>query len=253
MNGSRSNSPDDTIRAMARIAVVTGAGSGVGRAVVIDLAKRGYRVALVGRREEPLQQTISLCGSQRDALVAIPCDISGEKQVAQMADRLRKELGDPSVLINSAGTNIAKRSLAEVSTEDYRKLIDINLNGLFYCIAAFLPAMRAAGDGTIVNVISDAGLSANRVSGAAYIASKFGLTGLTATINAEERRNGIRACAVFPGEINTPLLDRRPVPPPAEARANMLQADDVSACVMLAIDLPQRATVEQIVVRPRDL
>jgi len=116
-----------------------------------------------------------------------------------------------------------------------------------------LPAMRKAGSGTIVNVVSDAGLWANKVSGAAYAASKFGVTGLTATINAEERHAGIRACAVFPGEIDTPLLDKRPKPPTAEARARMLGAEDVSACVMLAIDLPERATVEQIVVRPRHL
>jgi NAD(P)-dependent dehydrogenase (short-subunit alcohol dehydrogenase family) len=155
--------------------------------------------------------------------------------------------------VNCAGINVAKRSLAELSSDDYRHIVDVNLNGAFYCVHEFLPSMRAAGDGTIVNVISDAGLSANRVSGAAYIAAKFGLTGLTATINAEERRNGIRACAVFPGEINTPLLDRRPTPPPPEARQKMLQAEDVAACVMLAIDLPTRATVEQIVVRPRFL
>src|SRR5213078_1523269 len=103
---------------------------------------------------------------------------------------------------------------------------------------------------TIVNVISDAGLSGNRVSGAAYIAAKFGLSGLTAAINAEERKNGIRACGIYPGEINTPLLDQRPTPPGAEARAKMLQADDVADCVMLAINLPARAIVEQLLIRP---
>jgi NAD(P)-dependent dehydrogenase (short-subunit alcohol dehydrogenase family) len=238
---------------MSKIAVVTGAGSGVGRAVAIDLVKRGYRVALVGRREEALRETIVLAKAPAGTLLAVACDVGDEKQVAQMAIRVREQLGDPSVLVNSAGTNLIKRSLAELSVDDYRRVIDINLNGAFFCIHAFLPAMRSAGAGTIVNVVSDAGLTANRVSGAAYVASKFGLTGLTATINAEERRNGIRACAVFPGEINTPLLDRRPTPPPPEAREKMLDAQDVSACVMLAIDLPQRATVEQIVVRPRYL
>lgn len=236
---------------MAKIAVVTGAGTGVGRAVVIDLVKRGFRVALIGRREAMLRETIALTGASD--LLAIPCDVGDAAQVAQMARQVNEQLGPPSILVNSAGTNIAKRSLAELSVEDYKHLIDINLNGTFLCVREFLPAMRSAAAGTIVNVISDAGLTANRVSGAAYAASKFGVTGLTATINAEERRNGIRACAVCPGEINTPLLDRRPVVPGAEARAKMLQAEDVSACVMLAIDLPERATVEQILVRPRYL
>jgi NAD(P)-dependent dehydrogenase (short-subunit alcohol dehydrogenase family) len=237
---------------MSNVAVVTGAGSGVGRAVVFSLAARGYRIALIGRRREALDETISLTES-REALVAIPCDVGDEKSVRAMAKQVREGLGEPRVLVNSAGTNVVKRSLSELSPDDYRHIVDVNLNGAFYCVHEFLPSMRAAGAGTIVNVVSDAGLLANRVSGAAYVAAKFGLTGLTATINAEERRNGVRACAVFPGEINTPLLDRRPSPPPPEARTKMLQAEDVAACVMLAIDLPPRATVEQIVVRPRFL
>jgi NAD(P)-dependent dehydrogenase (short-subunit alcohol dehydrogenase family) len=243
---------------MARIAVVTGAGSGVGRAVVIDLAKRGFAIALVGRREEPLQETIALAQAHsRERKLAVSCDIANPDDVQHMADLVRAELGNPSVLVNSAGSNIAKRSLAEVSVEDYRQVIDINLNGAFYVTHAFLPGMRKGdgapeGGGTIVHVISDAGLTANRISGVAYIASKFGLVGLTATINVEERNNGVRATAILPGEINTPLLDRRPVPPPMEARGKMLQPEDVAACVMLAIDLPDRAVVEQLLVRPRE-
>jgi NAD(P)-dependent dehydrogenase (short-subunit alcohol dehydrogenase family) len=237
---------------MAKIAVVTGAGSGVGRAVVIELARRGYDIALVGRREEPLKETIALTDSRQRKLRAMTCDIGDADDVARMADRVRAELGDPGVLVNSAGTNIARRALTDLSIDDYRQVIDINLNGAFFVTHAFLPAMRAQRSGTIVHVVSDAGLTANRISGAAYIASKFGLVGLTATINAEERNNGIRATAVLPGEINTPLLDRRPVPPPPEARTKMLQAEDVAACVMLAIDLPDRAVVEQLLVKPRE-
>jgi len=238
---------------MPKIAVVTGAGSGVGRAVVIELAKRGFEIALVGRREDALKETIALAlAHSRERKLAVPCDIGNPDDVQRMADRVRAELGDPVVVVNSAGTNVAKRSLADLTLDDYRYVIDINLNGAFFVTHAFLPAMRAQRSGTIVHIISDAGLTANRVSGAAYIASKFGLVGLTATINVEERNNGIRATAILPGEINTPLLDRRPVPPPQEARTKMLQPEDVAACVMLAIDLPERAVVEQLLVRPRE-
>jgi NAD(P)-dependent dehydrogenase (short-subunit alcohol dehydrogenase family) len=241
---------------MAKIAVVTGAGSGVGRAVVIELTKRAFDIALVGRRDKALKETIALLDSRQRTL-AVPCDIADPADVERMAQRVRSELGNPTVLVNSAGTNVARRALAELSVEDYRQVVDINLNGAFYVTHAFLPGMRkqgsaGAGVGTIVHVISDAGLTANRVSGIAYIASKFGLVGLTATINVEERNNGVRATAILPGEINTPLLDRRPVPPPLEARAKMLQAEDVAACVMLAIDLPERAVVEQLLVKPRE-
>ena len=239
-----------------RVAVVTGAGSGVGQACVVQLAQRGFSVALLGRREAQLGETVELARRDADAkgakLLSISCDVAKEDGVQGMAQRVRDELGAVSVIINSAGVNIAKRALAELSLEDYRHVIDVNLTGAYLVIRAFLPEMRRAGRGTIVNIISDAGVMANRISGAAYIASKFGLTGLTATINAEERTHGIRATALLPGEINTPLLDRRPVVPPPEARAKMLQADDVAACAMLAIDLPDRAIIEQLLVRPRE-
>ena len=154
-------------------------------------------------------------------------------------------------LVNSAGTNIPRRGLEVLSVADFHMLVDVNLNGTFHFVHAVLPVMRKQGQGTIVNVVSDAGLIANAKAGAAYVASKFGVTGLTQSINAEERQNGIRATAVFPGDIDTPLLERRPQPPTAEARAKMLQPEDVAACVMLAINLPPRALVEEIVIRPR--
>jgi NADP-dependent 3-hydroxy acid dehydrogenase YdfG len=100
-------------------------------------------------------------------------------------------------------------------------------------------------------IVSDAGLQASAKAGAAYVASKFGQRGLVQSINAEERVHGIRATAIFPGDINTPLLDKRPTPPPQEARAKMLQPEDVTACVMLAINLPDRAIIEELLIRPR--
>jgi NAD(P)-dependent dehydrogenase (short-subunit alcohol dehydrogenase family) len=235
---------------MNKIAVVTGAGSGVGRAVVIELTKRGYAVALIGRREPPLNETISLA-DRAAKLLPVRCDVAVESDVSAMAAKVRAELGDPTVLVNSAGINVAARGLAALSVDDFKKVLNVNLVGAFLTIHAFLPGMRKLGVGTIVNVISDAGLCANPISGAAYTCSKFGLTGLTETVNVEERKNGIRACAIFPGEINTPLLDKRPVPPPPEAREKMLQSEDVAAACMLAIELPHRATVEKLLIRPR--
>jgi NAD(P)-dependent dehydrogenase (short-subunit alcohol dehydrogenase family) len=233
-----------------KIAVVTGAGSGVGRAVSIELAKRGYAVALLGRREPPLHETIALC-EKRAKLLPIPCDVSSEADVNAMALKVRAELGDPTVLVNCAGINVAGRDLARLTPQDFRKVVDVNLTGAFLTVHAFLPAMRTLGEGTIVNVISDAGLFANPVSGAAYTSSKFAMVGLTETINVEERKNGIRACAIFPGEINTPLLNKRPNLPPPEAREKMLQPEDVAAAVIFAIELPHRAIVEKLVLRPR--
>src|SRR6266404_5574333 len=232
-------------------AVVTGAGSGVGQAIALALLKKKWNVALVGRREETLRQTAKQAGGGASDLLVCPCDIGDVKAVAVMAQRALKEFGEIEVLVNAAGTNAPKRALEVLSLEDYHAMINTNLNGAFYCVQAFLPQMRARRSGTIVNIVSDAGKQASPKSGPAYVMSKFGLAGLTQSINAEERANGIRACAIFPGDIDTPLLDKRPEPPNAAARAQMLRPEDVSACALLAINLPSRAVVEEILIRPR--
>jgi NAD(P)-dependent dehydrogenase (short-subunit alcohol dehydrogenase family) len=237
---------------MKKIAVVTGAAGGVGRAVVLKLAAAGWDVALVGRTKESLEETIRLgkSTSPNAKLAAFPCDIGEESSVNAMADAVRKALGDPSVVVNNAGINLKRRHFRDVTSEDFRRVVEVNLNGAFYCTQAFLPAMRNAKAGTIVNVVSDGGMFGNPMSGPSYIASKFGMNGLTQAINAEERKNGIRGVAICPGEIDTPMLEGRPIPPPAEARQRMLQAEDVADCVMLAVQLPQRALVEQLLIRP---
>jgi NAD(P)-dependent dehydrogenase (short-subunit alcohol dehydrogenase family) len=236
---------------MNKTAVVTGAGSGVGEAVALALAKEGWRVAIIGRRLETLQQTTSKAGQLAGNLFAFPCDIGKSESVEKMAKEVFAKLGIVEVLVNAAGTNAPKRSLQELSLQDYHQIIDTNLNGAYYCVQAFLPGMRERKSGTIVNIVSDAAKQASAKAGPAYVMSKFGLAGLTQSINAEERANGVRACAVLPGDIDTPLLDKRPSPPGVEARAKMLLSEDIAACVMLAINLPPRAIVEEILVRPR--
>jgi NAD(P)-dependent dehydrogenase (short-subunit alcohol dehydrogenase family) len=232
-------------------AVVTGAGSGVGRAVALSLARQGWRVALVGRRVETLRETIRLAGANAGSLLAFPCDIGNPRAVAKMGAAIARKLGLIEVLVNAAGTNTPKRALEVLSLDDYHQMIDTNLNGAYYCVQAFLPAMRARKSGTIVNIVSDAGKQASPKAGPAYVISKFGLSGLTQSINAEERGNGVRACAIFPGDIDTPLLEKRPTPPPPEARARMMQAEDIAECVNLCIHLPKRAIIEELTVRPR--
>jgi NAD(P)-dependent dehydrogenase (short-subunit alcohol dehydrogenase family) len=236
---------------MTKTAVVTGAGSGVGKAVALKLAAQGWRVALVGRRVDPLQETLRSAGPQGGQLIVCPCDIGDQAAVAQMARRVLAEFQEVDVLVNAAGTNAPRRALDVLSLADYRAMIDTNLNGAYYCVQAFLPLMRSRGSGTIVNIVSDAGKQASPKAGPAYVMSKFGLAGLTQSINAEERGHGVRACAVFPGDIDTPLLERRPQPPSPEARAKMLQPEDVAECALLAINLPARVIVEEILVRPR--
>ncbi|HEV2295665.1 MAG TPA: SDR family oxidoreductase [Tepidisphaeraceae bacterium] len=234
---------------MNRTAVVTGGSSGVGRATALRLVKDGWRVAIVGTRADALNETIQMSGSP-DQMLACPCDLADAGAVAAMTQRVSQTWGFIELLVAAAGTNIPNRSLEKLSLDDYRRVIDVNLNGVYFCVHAFLPAMRQNRRGTIVVVNSLAGLRASALSGVPYSVSKFGAAGLVQSINAEENGNGIRATSVFPGDINTPLLDKRPNPPAKELRLNMLQPDDVTDCVMLAVNLPQRAVIEEIMVRP---
>lgn len=234
------------MNSLSPVAVVTGAGSGVGRAVALRLAAEGWSVVLVGRQAARLDEVARPIGA-----AAFPCDIGDAAAVKAMATAVLTRFGRVDAVINSAGTNTPQRSWGELSIAAYQELMAANLHGAFHCVRAFLPAMKSHGAGTFVFINSEAGLRASAKSGVAYSAAKFGLTGLAQSLNAEERANGIRACSIFPGDIDTPLLDKRPVPPPAEARKKMLQPEDVADCVWLAVNLPSRAVVEELLLRPR--
>ncbi len=236
---------------MTRNAVVTGAGSGVGRSIAGKLAGQGWRVALIGRRADALQETAATSGQPSSSFLICPCDIGDQPALSRVAEDILKKFGSVEVLVNAAGTNAPRRALEVLSLEDYHAMLNANLNGAYYCTQAFLPQMRNRGTGTIVNIVSDAGKQASPKAGPAYVMSKFGMAGLNQAINAEERGHGIRACAIFPGDIDTPLLDKRPTPPPAEARARMMKADDVADCALFCINLPDRPIVEEHIVRPR--
>lgn len=234
---------------MTKTAIITGAGSGVGRAIAIALAKEQWKLAIVGRHQAPLEETQKMTGSA-DILVA-PCDLRSETDVTRMVHQTRERFGFISTLVYAAGTNAPRRSWSEVSTEDFRSILDTNLTGAFFCTRALIGEMRQNKTGNIIHIVSDAAKQASAKSGVGYSASKFGQAGLVQSINAEERGNGVRACAIFPGDIDTPLLNKRPQLPPPEARAKMLKPEDIAQCVLLALNLPERAIVEEIVIRPR--
>jgi NAD(P)-dependent dehydrogenase (short-subunit alcohol dehydrogenase family) len=235
-------------RASERYAVVTGGGSGVGRAVAHRLAALGWRVAVAGRRQAPLDET---AGQAPDSIRSYVCDVVDADAVRELKDRLASEWGAVDVLVAAAGINVVRRSWLDVSSEDVKRMLDINLLGAFNVIQAFLPLMDGRPAATVVTIVSDSGLVAHAKAGAGYIASKFGLSGLTESLNGELRNRGVRATAIYPGDIDTTMLDLRPVPPTAAQRAVMLTADDVAECVLLAISLPARAVLEKLVIRPR--
>ena len=229
-----------------KTAVVTGAGSGVGRAIALRFASEGWRVALVGRRIEPLAETAAAAGADDGRVALFSCDVSVPDSVAAMGAEVLARFGEVDVLVNAAGINVTQRSFQALSLDDWHAVLATNLHGAYYCVRAFLPAMRTRKTGTIININSDVGKVARDLAGPAYVSSKFGLMGLTQQINAEERSHGVRACSICPRDVNTPLLDKRPQPPSAEARSRMLQPEDLADCAWLVATLPSRAVVDEI-------
>ncbi len=229
-------------------AIVTGAGSGIGRGVSLALAKKGYRVALVGRDRAKLEATASLMDGG-DAMV-LPCDVADATAVDAMAQSAIEGLGQIDVLVCNAGTNVRDRALSKLSRADWDTMIATNLTGAFNLVHAVLPAMRERKSGLVIQVCSVSGKRASVLGGAGYSASKFGQAALGICLGREEGINGIRSTVIYPGEVNTPILDARPVPVGPERREVILQPEDVAAAVAFLVDLHPRAHVPELVIKP---
>ena len=232
---------------------ITGAGSGIGRACAVAFAKAGGRVALTGRRLAPLEETAATVRNQcgRAALV-VPVDVTDPGAVAAALRTIVERLGDPLVLVNSAGGNVTRRHWRNLSPEGASEVIDQDLKAMFYCTLAVLPAMRARGDGRVVHIASQAGVSFQTVSGPGYSASKHGVVAMSASLNAEEGIHGVRSICISPGEVETPILDTRPSPPSAAERSLMLQPEDVAETALFCVSLPPRACATQVILLPTD-
>jgi NADP-dependent 3-hydroxy acid dehydrogenase YdfG len=231
-----------------QVAVVTGAGSGIGRATATAFAGAGCRVALVGRRPEPLADLAAELGGS--ACLPLAADVADPTAVRAAIDQVLQQWGRVDVLVNNAGLNVATRAMGSVSADDWATVLEVNLTGTFLMTQAVLPAMRAQGAGTVLNVSSLAGYRAMALTGPAYSAAKAGVNSFTESLNLSERAHGIRACAICPGEVATPILDKRPTPPSPEARASMLQPEDLAQTLLFVATLPQRATIELVTMFP---
>jgi NADP-dependent 3-hydroxy acid dehydrogenase YdfG len=228
---------------------ITGGGSGIGLAGGIELAKAGAHVIVSGRSVETLKKAekeIKAAGSGE----AIALDVADQKEVAKSAQAILKRHGRIDILINSAGINNPKRNFRNVSVEAWDQIVAINLSGMFYCCHAVLPAMREREQGLVINISSWAGRYASTLTGPGYNATKHAVVALTESINMEECMHGIRATSILPGEVATPILEKRPVPPPPEERARMLQAEDLGKTILFVASLPPRACVNELIISP---
>jgi NADP-dependent 3-hydroxy acid dehydrogenase YdfG len=228
-----------------KTAWITGGGSGIGLAGGLELARAGAHVVISGRNHETLaaaEKQVKAAGSAE----AIALDVGNKQAVQKAAERI----GKIDILVNSAGINDPKRNFFNVSLEAWDRIVGINLSGMFYCVHAVLPGMRSRKDGVIINVSSWAGRYPSTLTGPAYNATKHAVVALTESINMEEGLNGIRASSILPGEVATPILEKRPVPPTPEVRAKMLQAEDLGKTVLFIASLPARACINEIIISP---
>ncbi len=224
-----------------KVAWITGGGSGIGLAGALEFRKAGATVVISGRSKETLRHP---------GLEAIACDVGDKKQVAGAYAEIEKQHGRVDILVNSAGINVPKRHFKDVTPENWDQIIAINLSGTFYCTHAVLPGMRARKDGLVINVSSWFGRYTNALAGPGYSSTKRAVVAFTEQLNMEECANGIRATAVLPGEAATPILEKRPVPPPAHERARMLQPEDLGRTLLFIATLPARACVNEIIISP---
>jgi NADP-dependent 3-hydroxy acid dehydrogenase YdfG len=233
-----------------KVAWITGAGTGIGLAGAKALADAGATVVMSGRRKEVLAleaEKIRIKGGKSDVEAL---DVSDAKAVKKAAAAIVNRHARVDILVNSAGLNVPNRYWKNQTIEGWKEVIGINLDGSFYTTLAVLPSMRARKDGLVINVSSWAGIFHPKLTGAAYNASKHAVTAMTETINMEECANGIRACAICPAEVATPIMDRRPVPPSAADRARMLQAEDLGNTIRFIAQMPPHVCVNQVIISP---
>lgn len=233
-----------------KVAWITGAGTGIGLGGAQALAQAGALVVMSGRRAALLAEQADKIRAAGGRAEVEALDVGDAASVQAVVDRILARHGRIDILINSAGLNNPNRYWRNQTVEGWREVVGTNLDGIFYATHAVLPAMRARQDGLVINVSSWAGVHHPKLTGAAYNGSKHAVTALTETINMEECQNGIRACAICPAEVATPIMDRRPVPPTAEDRARMLQPEDLGATIRFIAELPPHACINQLIISP---
>jgi NADP-dependent 3-hydroxy acid dehydrogenase YdfG len=232
-----------------QIAWITGGGSGLGLAAALELAKAGAQVVITGRSAQTLREAEGqLKAAGRGE--AIQLDVSDRSAVERVAAEIGARHGRIDILVNSAGINVPRRHFETMALEDWDEVVAINLSGLFYCCYAAIPAMRSRKNGLIINISSWAGRYASHLTGPAYNATKRAVIAVTESINIEECANGIRATSILPGEVATPIMKKRPVPPSQQELARMLQAEDLGKAILFIATLPARACVNELVISP---
>lgn len=232
--------------------LIIGGGSGIGFGIAEAFAVEGASVVISSRSQASLDEAVEK-SPQKDRLRAFAADATDREQVAQLVEHTEQEVGPIDILVYSAGMNVPERLFENHDPDQFDAVMDVNATGVFNAMRLVLPGMRARKSGLILNIVSLAGLRNLKLAGASYCASKFAQSSLGHFANLEVLDDGVSVTNIYPGEANTPLVDKRPTPPPAEQRAKMVHPEDVAAMAIAVAKLPPRATVPEIVITPRHM
>ncbi len=233
-----------------KIALVTGAGSGIGRETALLLAKEGATVVLTGRRLEPLNEVAALVEKDGGKAVARSLDIESREAIFEAVKSIKEQMGTVDILVNNAGSASKVLNARFISEEEWTSTINVNLTAVFNLTQAVLPDMIANGEGTIITVSSLAVVNPNLLGGAAYGAAKAGVKNFMSFLHNTYRNQGIRATTILPGETNTPIMNNRARPPLDEERAVMMDPHDVARAIVLCASLNKSAVVPELHICP---
>lgn len=224
-----------------KVAIVTGSTKGIGLAVAEKIIEAGGAVVVSARTESDVRSTAERLGENA---LGIPCDVADPGACRSLVEETVDRMGRLDILVNNAGMGVFK-PISEMSIDEWRRQIDVNLGGVFYCSKAALPHLSATGDGYIVNIGSLAGRN-TFAGGTGYNASKFGLLGMSEAMMLDVRYDGVRVSIVMPGSVDTHFGGQ----PPAEGRGWKLEPEDCALAVMQLLDYPKEAHVSRVEMRP---
>ncbi len=233
-----------------KVCLITGGGSGIGRATANKMAKEGARIIVVGRTQTKIDETVSSIKKDGGYASGYATDVSDQALVDDLVSSVIQEHSKIDLLLNNAGHSSKHRRLTTTTATEIQSVIDSNLIGTIYCSQAVVPHMISAEEGTIINVASIAGLSPSNLGGMIYSAVKAAVINFTGFLNDDLKNTGIRASVVIPGEVDTPILDNRPIPPDENARAKMVTAEDTAEAISMIARLPLRTNIPELQIRP---
>lgn len=228
------------------IVVVTGASQGIGRAIAKEFSRRnGARIGLVARTEGKLADVAEACENLGGVSLVLPTDVTDDRAVASMAERVQDEWGTPDVVVNNAGI-FEYAPLDELTLDGFRKQIDVNLTGTFAVTQEFLPAMRDRQEGHFFFMGSVASIMAYP-GNAGYCAAKHGMRGFARVVREETKDEGIRVTTVLPGATSTPTWEGVDLP-----EERFMAPEDVAKAVVDAYHLSDRTVMEELLLRPQE-